>query len=117
MVIGPAIRIATTIAKGIVRYNKYESKLFGTAYRGFPRGIRRGVRHGWVAGTIAGSLINQNGEDNGNAILQPQKQRYVPTTGKQYQTYRRQPRRISRRCPPERNTGFRSRQSSYYNSR
>ncbi len=83
-IFGPAIRIATTVARGIARYNKYESKLFDSAYRGFPRSVRRGARHGYLAGTISGTLINKDDVGTNGGFQKPSNE--LPSSGQKYKT-------------------------------
>ncbi len=88
-------QIAGTIVRSIARYNRYESKIFDSAYRGFPRGVGRGVRHGYVAGSVGGSLINQQDPRKDNGILSPQLDE--TPSGQFNKAYRRPTRRRYRR--------------------
>ncbi len=105
MVVGTVIqqifRIGGVAAKQIARYNRYEQKLFKSAYRGFPPGFGRGARHGYVAGSIAGSLINpQNGVQND--ALPPEN--FPSRTSQKYQARSRNKyssRRKYKYCPPK----------------
>ncbi len=106
-------RIFGTIARGFARYNRYESKLFDSAYRGFPRSVRRGARHGYIGGTIAGSLISQNGILDENGLQTPESnngyfrekhfriQRYS-TRNNKYGFSKYDRKRRPRKCPPVR---------------
>ncbi len=111
MVIGvilrEAFRAATIVAKGYAKYNKYESKAFARAWRGYPRSVRLGTRHGFVAGSVIGSVIGSPMDGNDNGFSSEQKlpkadqldQKYSPryrstsygyNTGQNYQQRRRQ---------------------------
>ncbi len=76
-------RIFGVAARQIVRYNRYESKLFERAYRGVPRDIARGARHGYVGGSVVGSLISNPADDLSNGVPTGSK----PQTYKQRKTY------------------------------
>ncbi len=94
--------------RAFTRYNRYESKVFDSAYRGFPRSVRRGARHGYIGGTIIGSLISQDDVETENGfpeIFSP----YVEKTNKFKETYSRYPRRSRPRCPTDFNFSRRKR--------
>ncbi len=95
-------RIAGVVGRTFARYNRYESKLFDTAYSGFPRSVRRGARHGYILGSISGTLINQDDEGIGDDGQIPfTRTPKVPSSRKYDKTYRRQSTRRDTRCPEQ----------------
>ncbi len=106
-------RIFGTVTKSLARYNRYESKLFDSAYRGFPRGFGRGARHGYIAGSVLGSLINDDDGTGENGFPQ---QGAPPKARKLREAYRRYPRRFSRRYPDSCYPDRKRRQSSNFKS-
>ncbi len=88
--VGPIARIAGTIVKTVIRYNRYERQLFKTAYRGVPRGVARGARHGYVAGSVIGSLIAPDSPGNDKNGFQEKQKKPKYTSRKSYQTRYRQ---------------------------
>lgn len=58
MVFPIIIQIGSQIVRAVVRYNRYEARLFKKAYRGVDRNVARGIRHGYVAGSVIGSAFS-----------------------------------------------------------
>ncbi len=93
MVIGvilrEAFRAATIVAKGYAKYNKYESKAFARAWRGYPRSVRLGTRHGFVTGSVIGSVIGSPMEGSDIGFSQEQKLPSADKLDKKYSQRRR----------------------------
>ncbi len=79
VVLREAFRAATIVAKGYAKYNKYESKAFARAWRGYPRSVKLGTRHGFVTGSVIGSVIGQPMDGSDIGFSQEQK---LPTPDK-----------------------------------
>ncbi len=109
-------RVFGVAARQIARYNRYESKLFKSAYRGFPRGFGRGARHGYVAGSIVGSLINDPGQDlsNGFPSQSPSRKFTEKRRGSKYGSSRYNKYRFRQRLPRCRPGRSRFRRRSNY---
>ncbi len=108
VVLREAFRAVTIVGRAYARYNKYESKAFARAWKGYPGAVRKGTRHGFVLGSVIGSVIGSPMDGNDNGFSSEQKlsktdkfdkkysPRYRPSsygynTGKNYQQRRRQP--------------------------
>ncbi len=119
VVISVIARNFPRVVKAIRTYQRYESKLYDDAYRGFPRYIKRGVRHGGAIGAGVGSIFTPSGDEdlssdgtNGQHGL-PKKSR-----AHQFRQIRR--RRFGRSnkykkyCPPGCRSKFKKREHSGY---
>jgi len=110
VLVSTIVRIGQVAARAITRYNRYESKLFDSAYRGFPRSVGRGARHGYIGGTIAGTLLGNDAPDTpGNELQKPfqKSPKYASQTYQQNKTRRRQ----TGRCNPRYRRQYYSRSS------
>ncbi len=116
MVLGPAIKIATTLIKHrktiyavLTAQDRYISKSF--KYGGYGKATSYGVRSGALAGSIAGAFINNQAPDSpGNGQIFPQKQPQI-TPSKSYKTRSRSTARF-KRCFPVRPSAYRNKRYS-----
>ncbi len=56
VIVGTIVKQLPRLVKAYRTYNKYESKAFARAWKGYPRSVRKGVRHGFVGGSVIGSV-------------------------------------------------------------
>ncbi len=73
VVLREAYRVATIVVRAYSRYNKYESKAFARAWKGYPGAVRKGTRHGFVVGSVVGSVIGSPMDGNDNGFSSEQK--------------------------------------------
>ena len=115
MVIGAAIKIATTVykhRKAIYTVLTAQDKYIGAAWKGgrYGKATQYGVRTGAAAGALIGSLISNEAEDTpGNGIQTPIRNGKRFTPRKPYQTRGRYTERAGRRCISNRKYRYRSR--------